>query len=310
MNLLAVMAALALEQWRAFRWRIALERAFIGYAHWIEERLNGGTVQQGVIAAVAALAPPVALAAGVSYALEAVHPLWGLAWNIVVLYLLMGFRRFSHAYTDIITALRAGDIAAARRALAGWRGASAGELSTSDIAKLAIERGLVDSYRQVFAVMFWFSVLPGPVGAVLYRATVLLTQEWRGDARGTEPTPIGRARAIFGEAGAPAAVAARLGPGAARCAVLSPSSAISRTRAYCWRTQARRLGEGGGRRARRHPARGGRRRARRRPGRARSRCLAASPTCGRRSAPAIRPTPTSSPAPSASCGGCWCCGCC
>lgn len=79
MNLLAVMAALALEQWRAFRWRAAVERAFIGYARWLEERFNGGTMQQGVVATVAALAPPVALAAGISVVLESVHPLWGLA---------------------------------------------------------------------------------------------------------------------------------------------------------------------------------------------------------------------------------------
>lgn len=237
MNLLAVMAALALEQWRAFRWRAAVERAFIGYARWLEERFNGGTMQQGVVATVAALAPPVALAAGISVVLESVHPLWGLAWNVVVLYLLMGFRRFSHAYTDIITALRGGDIAAARRALAGWRGASAGDLSSSDVARLAIERGLVDSYRQVFAVLFWFSVLPGPIGAVLYRATALLTQEWRGDARGTETTPIGRARATFG---LPAwRLLWFLDWVPVRLAALSYAVVGDfEDAAYCWRTQA------------------------------------------------------------------------
>jgi adenosylcobinamide-phosphate synthase len=237
MNLLAVMAALGLEQWRAFRWRVALERAFVGYARWIEDRLNGGTTQQGLIAAIVALAPPVAIVAAVSVSLEMLHPLWGLLWNIVVLYVLMGFRRFSHAYTDILTALRSGDIAAARRALAGWRGSSAGDLSTTDVSKLAIECGLVDSYRQVFAVLFWFSVLPGPVGAVLYRATVLLTQEWRGDARGTDPTPIGRAREIFGS---PARrllwlldwIPVRLT--ALSYAVVGDFEDA----AYCWRTQA------------------------------------------------------------------------
>ncbi len=74
----------------------------------------------------------------------------------------MGFRRFSHAYTEIVAALKAGDIHAARRALAGWRGSGAGDLSSSEVAKLAVERGLLDSYRQVFAALFWFTVLPGP----------------------------------------------------------------------------------------------------------------------------------------------------
>ena len=199
MNFIAILAALGLEQWRAFRWRAALERAFIAYARWLEEKLNAGTAQQGVFATVAALVPPVVIAAVVHAALAAVHPLLGLAWDIVVLYLLMGFRRFSHAYTDVVTALKAGDIPAARRALAAWRGSVAAELSATDIAKLAIEQGLMDSYRQVFAALFWFTVLPGPAGAVLYRAVALLAEEWKDDARGgMDVTPIARARAAFG----------------------------------------------------------------------------------------------------------------
>jgi cobalamin biosynthesis protein CobD/CbiB len=110
----------------------------------------------------------------------------------------MGFRRFSHAYTDVVKALKAGDIGVARRALAAWRGTVPADLSASDIAKLAIEQGLLDSYRQVFAPLFWFTVLPGPAGAVLYRAVALLADEWRGDARGTDVTPIARARVAFG----------------------------------------------------------------------------------------------------------------
>jgi adenosylcobinamide-phosphate synthase len=198
MNFIAVLAALGLEQWRAFRWRVAVERGFIAYARWLEERLNAGTAQQGVFATVAALVPPVAIAAAVHAVLAATYPLLALAWDVVVLYLLMGFRRFSHAYTDVVKALKAGDLPVARRALAAWRGSVAADLSASDVAKLAIEQGLVDAYRQVFAALFWYTVLPGPAGAVLYRAVALLAVEWRGDARGTDVTPIARARAAFG----------------------------------------------------------------------------------------------------------------
>jgi cobalamin biosynthesis protein CobD/CbiB len=200
MNFIAVLAALGLEQWRAFRWRAALERGYVVYVRRIEETLNGGTMRQGVIATIAALAPPVAVAAGVHVLLASLNPLLGLAWDIALLYLLMGFRRFSHAYTDVVTALKAGDVTAARRALAAWRGGTTAELSTGDIAKLAIEQGLLDSYRQVFAVLFWFTVLPGPAGAVLYRAAVLLADEWRSDAGGDDVTPIARERAALGAA--------------------------------------------------------------------------------------------------------------
>jgi hypothetical protein len=36
MNFIAVLAALGLEQWRAFQWRAGLEHAFVAYARWIE----------------------------------------------------------------------------------------------------------------------------------------------------------------------------------------------------------------------------------------------------------------------------------
>ena len=50
----------------------------------------------------------------------------------------------------------------------------------------------------MFATLFWFTVLPGPAGAVLYRAAALLADEWRGDAKGADATPIAQARAAFG----------------------------------------------------------------------------------------------------------------
>ena len=198
MNIIAVLAALGLEQWRAFRWRTTLEQLFVRYVRAVERRLNGGTAQQGMIATLVALLPPVLVAAGVFVALAALHPLLGLAWNIAVLYLLMGFRRFSHVFTEVQEALRSGDLNRARRALAAWRGGVTSELSSGEIAKLAIERGLMDSYRQVFATLFWFTVLPGPAGAVLYRAAALLANEWRADPGGTDTTPIAQGRAIFG----------------------------------------------------------------------------------------------------------------
>lgn len=169
------------------------------YARTLERKLNGGTRQHGVIAVLAAVAPPVLASAAVFWVADAVHPALGLAVNVVVLYCLMGFRRFSHALSAIVAAVAANDIQSARRALAAWRGgSSAADLSSGEIARLAIERGLVDAYRQVFGVVFWFVVLPGPAGAVLYRAAVLLAEEWRGPVPGVEPTPLVQSRAEFG----------------------------------------------------------------------------------------------------------------
>ena len=169
------------------------------YVRYLERKLNGGTRQHGIIAAVAAVAPPVLVAALLFWLATAVHPALGLVVNVIVLYCLMGFRRFSHALSAIVTALSANDIPAARRALAAWRGGSpTTDLSSAEVARLAIERGLVDAYRKVFGVIFWFVVLPGPAGAVLYRAAVLLAEEWRGPVPGVEPSPLVQSRAEFG----------------------------------------------------------------------------------------------------------------
>ncbi|MBS0325164.1 MAG: CobD/CbiB family protein [Proteobacteria bacterium] len=198
MKLIAILAALGFEQWRAFDWRTGAERAFRGYAHAIELHLNGGTRGQGALALAVAVVPLAAAVALVAWLLVSLHPLLALVFDVAVLYLLMGFRHFSHALSLIIAALRDGDLAAARRALAGWRGASSTDLSGHDVARLAVERGLVDAYRQVFGVVFWFVVLPGPVGAVIYRLTTLVASQWQAAQPGEDPGPLGRSLDAFG----------------------------------------------------------------------------------------------------------------
>ena len=238
MNFIAVLAALALEQWRTLRWRVALERAYVRYVRFLEMKLNGGTPQHGVFGAIAALAPPVLLAGVGFWLLFRVHPVLGLVWNVLWLYFLMGFRRFSHAYSDVVAALRNNDLHGARRALSAWRGGGTTELGTEEIARLSIERGLLDSYQQVFATLFWFTVLPGPTGAVLYRAASLLASEWRAEVRGEDSTPITAAREIFGRPARTLLWLLDWIP--VRLTALSFAIVGDFEDAvYCWRTQAR-----------------------------------------------------------------------
>ncbi len=233
MNLIAIVLALALEQWRAFRWRSDFVQLFRRYARTLERRFNAGTVQQGAIAAALALAPAVLLAALVYWGLDQINPLLGLVWNVAILYVLVGFRHFSHAFSAINDALKAGDVIAARRRLVAWRGIEAAGASAGEIPKLAIERGLLDAYRHVFGTLFWFLLLPGPGGAVLYRLTTVLVEQWHGD----DGTPMGLQLARFSQ---PAArllhwldwIPVRLT--AMTFAVVGDfEDAV-----YCWRTQA------------------------------------------------------------------------
>lgn len=184
MSLLSLIFALLIEQLRPLnplRWVVAPLARLAG---WVETRLNAGDYRHGVLAWCAVTVPLVLLAGGVFALLASLNPLLGLAWNVVVLYVTMGFRQVSHFFTDIHVALRLGELERARTILAEWRGRSAAGLGSSDVARLAIEEALVASHRNVFAVIFWFVVLPGPCGAVLYRLTEQLARTWRADAHG------------------------------------------------------------------------------------------------------------------------------
>jgi adenosylcobinamide-phosphate synthase len=194
MNFIAIILALALEQWRSFHWRPAGQRAFLKYANALERRFNAGSSQQGAAATVFALGPALLIATLAYVLLDHVSVLLALALNVGILYFLVGFRYFSHAFSAISDALKAGDIVTARRRLAAWRGVDASGAGASEIPKLAIEQGLKDSYCHVFGTLFWFMVLPGPGGAVLYRLTVLLAGQWRGEST----TPMGLQLAAFG----------------------------------------------------------------------------------------------------------------
>ena len=187
MNFLAIVLALALEQWRSLPWRGAFRQLFRRYARSLERRFNAGVAQQGAVAGALALLPPVALAAGIYWGLDQIGSLFGVLWNVAILYLLVGFRHFSHAFTSIADALKAGDAIAARKRLTAWRGSEASGASAEEVPKLAIEQGLLDAYRHVFGTLFWFLMLPGPTGAVLYSLTTLLAEQWRG----TDVTPMG-----------------------------------------------------------------------------------------------------------------------
>lgn len=184
MSLLSLIFALLIEQLRPLNPQRWVVTPLARLAGWVESRLNAGDYRHGVLAWCVITIPLVLLAGGVFVLLASMNPLLGLAWNVAVLYVTMGFRQVSHFFTDIHVALRLGELERARSILAEWRGRSAAGLGSSDVARLAIEEALVASHRNVFAVIFWFVVLPGPCGAVLYRLAEQLARIWRADAHG------------------------------------------------------------------------------------------------------------------------------
>ena len=105
-------------------------------------------------------------------------PLLAFAWNILIAYLTLGFRHYSHYFTSIQLALNAGDEAGARALLAEWTKQDTVGLEPSEIARIAVEKSLITTHRNVFGVFFWLLMPLGPACAVMYRVAEYLARAW------------------------------------------------------------------------------------------------------------------------------------
>jgi adenosylcobinamide-phosphate synthase len=178
MSFFSLISVFILEQWRPFPGRLAIHAVVDRVAAFLEEHFNAGQVHHGVIAWCIAVLPVVLLTWGANALLHRIHPLLGFLFNVAVLYMTMGFRQGSHYFTSIHRALKDGDVELARTILAEWRGQPGAALTAEEIVRLTIEQALLGAHRYVFAVIFWFALLPGPTGAILYRLCELLAERW------------------------------------------------------------------------------------------------------------------------------------
>jgi len=196
LKFLSLLAALLLEQIQPLRERNPAHQAFERYASALERFLDTGQYRDGVLAWLAAVVPVVLVTVLVSHAAHAVSPLLAWAWNIVVLYVTMGFRRFSHYFRDIMQALMEGALPRAREHLGRVCEARTAELTTAEVARVSIELALIQAHRHFFGPLVAFVVL-GPGGAMLYRTAAMLAETWK-PRRDAESAEFGRfARTFF-----------------------------------------------------------------------------------------------------------------
>ena len=189
MSFFAVLFALLLEQVKPLPRGNVIHDALTGWMRWVARNFDAGRESHAwVVWCVTALAPAI-LTWAVFHALDRLNSLAGLAFDVGVLYLTLGFRQFSHYFTDIREALQHGDEPEARRLLSEWRHLDASELPASELLRHVIEQSLLAAHRHVFGVFFWFILLSsfglGPAGAVLYRTAELASRYWAfksGDA--------------------------------------------------------------------------------------------------------------------------------
>lgn len=173
MSFFAVLFALLIEQLKPLRRGNRVQAALAIWYRWTARNFDAGLNHHAWIAWCIAVALPSILAGAVFIGLHAHSSVFAFAWSVLLLYLTLGFRQFSHNFTDIRQALDEGDELRARQLLANWQQLDASELSRADVLRLVLEHALISAHRHVFGVFFLFVIFAalglGPAGAVLYR---------------------------------------------------------------------------------------------------------------------------------------------
>ncbi|NMM11159.1 MAG: CobD/CbiB family protein [Polaromonas sp.] len=182
MSFFAVLFALMIEQARPLARGNWVHAGFRGWARWVNRSLDAGKTHHGWLAWTTAVVVPAVFTLLIHWLLMRVSVLLAFAWSVAILYVTLGFRQFSHYFTDIRDALDDGDETTARELLAEWRQVDASELPRSEIVRHVIEYSVLAAHRHVFGVLAWFSVLAalgfGPAGAVLYRLSEFVSRYW------------------------------------------------------------------------------------------------------------------------------------
>jgi cobalamin biosynthesis protein CobD/CbiB len=178
MSFFALVAALLLERAGMLPARDALLSLFKRYSVRVARDLNAGEEKHAVAGWLAAVVPWALLGMIGFFVLRAFSPALGWLWNVALLYLCIGLREVGQPLRAMDEALRAGDVQRARQLLATWRGSGGAQLQEGDLAKAAIETALLRGHQHLFGAIFWFMVLPGPTGAILYRLAGVLREDW------------------------------------------------------------------------------------------------------------------------------------
>lgn len=179
MTFLSILCALLIEQMKPLRADNQIYSRIKHLAMRMESWFNAGESGNGRLGwflMMATLMLPTALIYWVLSYYDMVFAKF--AWNVLIVYLTLGFRHYSHYFTSIQYALNAGDDAQARTLLGEWIRQDTVGIDTTEIARLAVEKSLITTHRNVFGVFFWFLMPVGPACAVMYRVAEYLARAW------------------------------------------------------------------------------------------------------------------------------------
>ncbi|MFA6972136.1 MAG: hypothetical protein WC208_12140, partial [Gallionella sp.] len=221
MSLFALIVALLLEQLKPLCSNQYLYGWLSGYVEYFQHHFNSGEYTHGKIAWWLAVLPITVGSVLVFWGLYYLHPILAWVFNVIALYLCLGFGQFSHCFTDIQLALSRSKIDEARELLSTLRGRASNrygknetrharsphlnplpqageganeslrefsfdELNAEEIARVTIEASLVALLHHLFGVIVWFVLfsllgLGGAAGALFYCLCRALRTHWQDE---------------------------------------------------------------------------------------------------------------------------------
>jgi adenosylcobinamide-phosphate synthase len=182
MSFFAVLFALLLEQLKPLPRDNWVHHRLVAWVGWAGRNFDAGKARHVWVVWGVSVLVPALLVALLHIGLQQYGLLPALAFDVAVLYFTLGFRQFSHYFTDMRDALERGDEDETRRLLAEWLHLDASELPRTEVLRHVVEHSLLAAHRHVFGVFFWFVVCSaiglGPAGAVLYRMAEFASRYW------------------------------------------------------------------------------------------------------------------------------------
>lgn len=182
MSFFAVLFALLIEQVKPLPRVNRVGAVMRAWVAWVARTLDAGQRRHARMVWSVSVLLPAVLATLIYLLVREYSLLLAMAFDVALLYLTLGFRQFSHYFTDIRDALDRGDEAQARQHLAQWKEMEVAELPRTELLRQVLEHALLAAHRHVFGVFFWFVLLSalglGPAGAVLYRMSDFVNRHW------------------------------------------------------------------------------------------------------------------------------------
>jgi adenosylcobinamide-phosphate synthase len=142
------------------------------------KRMNAGDRNSGVLAWAALMGAVLVPAILLTALIAAIHPflLWLL--DIAALYFTIRFVPTARALGALERALREQNVDSAVNVLSEWQGEPAKADDASTLARLGAEQALREAHYGTFGPLFWFLILPGPIGLVMYPLALRAARTW------------------------------------------------------------------------------------------------------------------------------------